>query len=172
MADVPENWKPQPTSRMCFVCGRRNPAGLHLTFYDDLEAGQVKVPLEIPDRYQGYPGIVHGGIVASVLDEVSGRAIALAQPEAPFWVTAKMEVRYHKPTPTETPLVAVGWVERLRNRSARVAGEIRTPDGTVTASVESVVVKPAEETLREWEQEQAFWRVEEERREGNESAET
>ncbi len=172
MTDLPSGWKPQPTSRMCFVCGRQNPAGLHLTFYDDLEAGQVKVPLNIPDTYQGYPGIVHGGIVATVLDEVSGRAIALAQEDAPFWMTAKMEVRYHKPTPTETPLTAVGWVEKLRNRSARVVGEIRRSDGTVTASVASVVVKPSEETLREWEQEQEFWRVEEERRKAEEEAQS
>ncbi len=150
---------PQPTSRMCFVCGRENPVGLHIQFYEDHEHGQVGAHVEIPEAYQGYPGIAHGGIVAAILDEVAGRAIMMNADETPFWVTAKLEIRYRDPTPTETPLEAVGWVVERRRRSAQVAGELRCEDGTVTAEVSSVVVCPREETLREWEQERGFWRV-------------
>jgi uncharacterized protein (TIGR00369 family) len=144
---------------MCFVCGRENPVGLHVQFYEDEETGEVKVPLTIPEHYQGYPGIVHGGILSTLLDEIAGRAIMVGAEDAPFWVTAKMEVRYREPTPTETPLLAVGWVVQRRRRSATVAGEIRLEDGTVTAEVESLVVCPAAETLREWQQERTFWKV-------------
>ena len=160
MDNIPSTWTLQPTSRMCFVCGRENPVGLHLTFYEDREQQQVICPFSLPESYQGYPGIAHGGILASVLDEVSGRAVMIGEDKDVFWVTAKLEVKYRKPTPTETPLTAVGWTIRRRRHSAEVAGEIRLPDGTVTAEVHAIVVIPAPETLREWEAEQAYWRVE------------
>jgi len=157
---VPAHWKLQPTSRMCFVCGRENPVGLHIKFYEDHEDQQLIVRLTIPDRYQGYPGIAHGGILATVLDETAGRALMMVSEDNPFWVTAKLEIRYRKPTPTETPLTVVGWVVRQRSRSAEVAGEIRLPDGTVTVEASALVVCPRGDTLENWEQEQQFWRVE------------
>lgn len=160
MSDQTVNLIPQPTSRMCFVCGRENSAGLHAKFYENREEQQVVVNITLPEKFQGYPGITHGGIIASLLDEVSGRAIMVGKDDAPFWVTARMEVRYRKPTPTKTPLTVVGWVVKERRRSAEVAGEIRLADGSVTAEVSAVVVKPKLETLDEWEQEQQYWRVE------------
>jgi acyl-coenzyme A thioesterase PaaI-like protein len=156
---IPEHWRPQPTSRMCFVCGRENPVGLHIQFYEDHEAQQIVVPIVIPECYQGYPGIAHGGILATILDEASGRAVMMAFEDDPFWVTAKLEVRYRKPTPTETPLTVVGWVVEQRRRSAEVAGEIRLPDGTVTVEASAIIVCPPADTLKDWEQEQQFWRV-------------
>jgi len=153
--------KPQPISRMCFVCGRENPVGLHLHFYEQEDPKRVIAHVEIPDSYQGYPGITHGGIVAAILDEVSGRAIMVGEAETPFWVTAKLELRYRRPTPTETPLQAVGWVVERRARSAQVAGELRLSDGTVTAEVSAVVVQPSNTLLEAWGQEEGYWRVEE-----------
>ncbi len=153
------HWQPQATSRMCFVCGRENPVGLKLQFYEDHETSQVVTPLVIPDVYQGYPGIAHGGILATILDELTGRALMMEAGEDLFWVTAKLEVRYRKPTPTGTPLTAVGWVVRNRRRSAEVAGEIRLADGTVTAEATGLVVCPPKDTLKQWEQEQQFWGV-------------
>lgn len=158
--DAPAHWVPQPTSRNCFVCGRENPVGLHIQFYEDPIAEKVYVPLVIPEAYQGYPGIAHGGILATVLDELSGRAVMIGQPEDPFWVTAKLEIRYRKPTPTETRLTAVGWVVNKRRRTAEVAGEIRLPDGTVTVEAAGVVVCPPKDTLQEWDAEREGWRVE------------
>ncbi len=156
----PTDWIRQPTSRMCFICGRENPVGLHLQFYEDHKAQQVIVPVAIPGRYQSYPGIVHGGILATILDEATGRAVMMVSDDDPFWVTAKLEVRYRKPTPTETPLTVVGWVVKQRRRLAKVAGEVRLADGTVTVEASAVVVCPPEGTLKGWEDEQEFWRVE------------
>lgn len=162
MSEKPSNLKPQPTSRMCFVCGRDNPHGLHLLFYSDEAESQVTSAVVIPDAYQGYPGIAHGGVLAAILDEVTGRAINLGQDETVFWVTAKLELRYRLPTPTETPLTAVGWVVERRSRAAEVAGELRLVDGTVTAEAKAVVVCPSAATLEQWGTERAFWRVEQE----------
>ena len=162
MMEIPSHWVPQPTSRMCFVCGRENAAGLHIQFYEDHENQQIVAPLFIQEQHQGYPGISHGGIVASVLDEISGRAVMMSSDGDPFWVTAKLEIRYRKPTPTETPLLAVGWVVRQRRRTAEVAGEIRQQDGTVTAEVSALVVYPPKDTLNGWDEERKYWRVENE----------
>jgi len=159
MQEIPADWKAQATSRMCFVCGRENPAGLHLTFYEDVTAQQLVVSLTIPERYQGYPGIVHGGILTAILDEIAGRAINVGQDEEQFWVTAKLEMRYRKPTPTAVPLTAVGWVLRQRRNSAEVAGEIRLPDGTVTAEIKALVICPPEATVAGWAVEREHWRV-------------
>lgn len=160
MTEIPESYRPQPTSRMCFVCGRENPVGLHLTFYEDPNTNRIVAPVVIPEHYQGYPGIAHGGILSTILDEASGRAIMIEAEDDPFWVTAKLEIRYRKPTPTETPLEVVGWVVKKRRRSAQVAGEIRLPDGTVTVEASAVVVLPADDTLKDWGQERQYWRVE------------
>lgn len=160
MIEIPSHWIPQPTSRMCFVCGRENTGGLHIQFYEDHQTQQIVAPLLLPERFQGYPGITHGGVIASILDEISGRAVMMSSDDHPFWVTAKMEVRYRKPTPTETPLLAVGWVVKQRRRLAEVAGEIRQQDGTITAEVSAVVICPPKDMLTEWDQEKQFWRVE------------
>ena len=158
--EIPVEWKPQATSRNCFVCGRENPVGLHIRFYEDLANARVVVPLMIPETYQGYPGIAHGGILATVLDELSGRALMRGAEDDVFWVTAKLEVRYRKPTPTETELTAVGWVVSKRRRIAEVAGEIRLADGTVTVEATAVVVLPPKDTLHQWDEEREGWRVE------------
>jgi uncharacterized protein (TIGR00369 family) len=154
-----ETVRKQPGSRMCFLCGRQNPVGLKLDFYEDLEAEQVRVEFAVPDEYQGYPGVVHGGIVAAVLDEVSGRAIMIRGSDEDLMATLKLTVRYRRPTPTETPLVAVGWVERASGMGARVAGEIRLADGTVTAECEATIGNVPQEFRASWEEEKQYWKV-------------
>ncbi|HET91501.1 MAG TPA: PaaI family thioesterase [Chloroflexi bacterium] len=151
--------KKQPNSRMCFLCGRQNPVGLKLDFYEDHEAGQVRVEFVVPDEYQGYPGVVHGGIVAAVLDEVAGRAVMIAGSEEDLMATLRLTIRYRRPTPTETPLLAVGWVERRSGVGARVAGEIRLLDGTVTAEAEATVGAVPDEFRVNWESEKLYWKV-------------
>ena len=97
----------QPNSRHCFVCGVENPIGLHLKFYETAP-GEVTADLNLPNIYQGYPGIVHGGIIAAMLDEAAGRA-HMGPVEAPrFMFTAKLDVRYRKNVPVGQPLRLVG----------------------------------------------------------------
>jgi uncharacterized protein (TIGR00369 family) len=149
----------QPNSRMCFVCGLQNPVGLKLAFYEDHEAEQVRAEFTIPDVYQGYPGVVHGGIVAAILDEVSGRAVMLYSSDENLMATLRMTVRYRRPTPTGTPLTAVGRVEYMGQAGARVTGEIRLPDGAVTAECDSLLAHVPEEFRARWEAEKPYWKV-------------
>ncbi len=77
-----------------------------------------------------------------------------------FFATARMEVRYRRPTPTNTPLVAVGWVAQFGESRSRVKGELRlATDGTVLAECESLIVKPNSEFLSGWGEETAYWRA-------------
>lgn len=147
----------QRTSRMCFVCGRENPAGLKLEFYEDPETNHVRAEVTIPCEYQGYPGVVHGGIVSTILDEVSGRAVMVEEGDDRLMATLRMTVRFHRPTPTETPLTAVGWVTQVGGVGARVSGEIQLSDGTVTAECESLLVEPPAQIKEGWEQEKEYW---------------
>lgn len=149
----------QPNSRMCFLCGRQNPVGLKLEFYEDAEAGLVRTEFSVPEEYQGYPGVVHGGIVAAILDETAGRAVMLRGSDENLMATLKLTVRYRRPTPVCTPLTAIGWVEKMSGVGAQVAGEIRLPDGTVTAECEAVLGAVPEEFRARWEPEKPYWKV-------------
>ena len=63
----------QPNSSMCFACGMDSKIGLKMRFYNS-GPGEVTADYTVDKRYQGYPGIVHGGVVAAMLDEVTARA--------------------------------------------------------------------------------------------------
>ena len=97
----------QPNSKMCFICGLENPIGLKLRIYQT-EPGVIETSYTAPDHFQGYPGVLHGGIVATILDEISGRA-QMGDVAAPrFMFTAKLEVKYRKNVPTGKPLKIIG----------------------------------------------------------------
>jgi uncharacterized protein (TIGR00369 family) len=163
--DPHESLHRQPNSYGCFVCGLSNPIGLKIVFHEDRANKQLRAELTVPEAYRSYPGVVHGGIVATILDETSGRALMIHSGDwDDFFVTARMEVRYRRATPTNTPLVAIGWVERYGNR-ARVRGQlclkegIDGPDPVVLAECDSLVVRPRAEFLDQWDQEVPYWRV-------------
>jgi len=103
--------------------------------------------------------VVHGGIVAAIIDETSGRALLLDGDWENLFVTLKLEVKYRQPTPTGVPLEVVGWVIKRSDTRARVAARVTLPDGTVTAEGEALVVRPPREIYDRWEPEKAYWRV-------------
>lgn len=108
----------QPNSRMCFICGLENPVGLHLHIYET-EPGVVETRYVAPEHFQGYPGVLHGGIVAAILDEVSGRALMGSDPLNPrFMFTAKLEVKYRKNVPINRELRIIGKSIKIKARSA------------------------------------------------------
>ena len=84
----------------------------------------------MPAHYQGYPGIVHGGVLAAMLDEVVARVSMIGDPHH-FMMSVRLEILYRHPVPTETPLRVVGRILRLRGRLGKAEGRIILPDGTV-----------------------------------------
>ena len=150
----------QPNSYGCFICGLHNPIGLKMVFEELPEQGRIEAHLTVSDDYRSYPGVVHGGIVATILDETSGRALMMLTGDInTFFATAKMEVKYRQATPTNTPLVASGWVERAGESRARVKGELRLEDGTLLASCVSVIVRPSGAFMGGWGEEAPYWRA-------------
>lgn len=151
----------QPNARNCFVCGVENQAGLHMSWYNDDEAQLVWCELVVPAQFNGYPGVVHGGIVAAILDETSGRALLLNGNDDALMLTTHLELKYRLPTPTDQPITAVGWIVKGGKNRARVAGEIRLADGTVTAECTARVIKPPSKFLQShsWGEEIPFWKV-------------
>lgn len=108
----------QPNSRHCFICGLENPVGLHLHIYET-EPGVVETQYIAPDHFQGYPGVLHGGIVAALIDEISGRAHMGSDPNNPrFMFTGKLEVKYRKNVPIGKLLKIVGKVGKTKGKVA------------------------------------------------------
>lgn len=147
----------QPNSRMCFICGMQNPAGLKVRFYEDGKT-TVRAEVVIPEVYQGYPGVAHGGVVAALLDEAAGRAVMIGAPER-FMVTAQLKVRYHHPVPIGQTLLLIAHPLRVGTRLARARAELRRPDGTLCAEAEAILVNVPPEIQDTFDAERPFWRI-------------
>jgi acyl-coenzyme A thioesterase PaaI-like protein len=126
----------QANSRSCFVCGVNNPVGLHLSSYET-GPGEVAVDFTAPERYQSYPGVLHGGIIAAILDETAGRAHIRGFPPR-FMFTAKLEIRYRKNVPTGQPLKIIGRAGKERPRMAESWAGIYGQDGTLLAEANAL----------------------------------
>ncbi len=130
----------QPNSRNCFVCGVENPVGLHLDFYEN-DAGEVIVETIVPEAFNGYPGVAHGGIVASLVDEVLGRVHMGSDPEKPrFMFTARLTVHYRKPVPVGKPIRIVGHAKNSKAHSATSTAEIFDENGVLLAEADALLV--------------------------------
>lgn len=149
----------QPSSRTCFLCGKQNDIGLKMEWYNNPEKNQVEAEITIPEHFNGYPGVAHGGIIAAILDETAGRAVMLDGNFENLFVTLKLEVTYRKITLTNTPLSVTGWLLKGSGKRRKVASEIKLPDGTVTAECEALVSRPPKEVTDSWEPEKKFWKV-------------
>ncbi|MCC6259971.1 MAG: PaaI family thioesterase [Anaerolineales bacterium] len=114
----------QPNSRHCLVCGLENPIGLHLHIYET-EPGIVETEYIAPEHFQGYPGVLHGGMVAAIIDEVSGRALMGSDPENPrFMFTGKLEIKYRKNVPLGKRLRIIGKALKSKGKIAEAWGGI------------------------------------------------
>ena len=147
----------QPNSKHCFVCGRENPYGLKLEFYETAP-GEVFVEYIVPEQFQGYPGVVHGGVVAAILDEVIGRVHMGGDPPR-FMFTARLDVRYRKNVPIGEPLRIVGHAGKSRERTAIATGQIFGPDGDLLAEAEAMLVNVPDGIADQVDLEALGWKV-------------
>jgi acyl-coenzyme A thioesterase PaaI-like protein len=145
----------QPNSSMCFVCGRDNPAGLHMHFFTGAD-GCVYADYVPQTLHQGYPGIMHGGLVTAMLDEIIGRTAIASD----LWcMTAKLQVRFRKPVPIDAPLKLKGEITSQSNRVIEGRGEVRLPDGTLAAEANGTFIRIPDSQLDEFKRALASWRV-------------
>lgn len=116
----------------CFACS--NPAGLNLSFFHTEDG--VLTRCRIPETYCGFDGLVHGGIIATIMDETSCWAIfgRLGR----LGVTREMTTRFLRPVAIESDLVVEGKVVEYDQRGARVTVSLCDAGGTLLAEGESL----------------------------------
>jgi acyl-coenzyme A thioesterase PaaI-like protein len=149
----------QPNSRMCFICGVENPVGLHLHIYE-LEPGVVETSYTAPEHFQGYPGVLHGGIVAAILDEISGRAHMGPADNPRFMFTGKLEVKYRRNVPVQKPLRIVGKAGRLRSHAAEAwAGIYDAESGELLAEANALHINVPKDQFDVSDLEGLGWKV-------------
>lgn len=147
----------QPGSKMCFVCGQENPVGLKLNFYETAP-GEVTVDYVAPEHFQGYPGVLHGGIAATILDEMAGRTHMGENPPR-FMYTAKLEIKYRKSVPVGQPLKIIGRAGKDRGRVAEGWAGIFDNEGNLLVEANALLVNIPEETLDSANLEELGWKV-------------
>lgn len=149
----------QPNSRMCFICGLENPVGLKLRIYE-VEPGMVESTFTAPEHFQGYPGVLHGGIIATIIDEISGRAVMSLADKTRFMFTARLEVKYRMNVPIGKPLRLVGRAGQDKGRSAESwAGIYDAESGELLAEGNTLLVNVPKEKLEAASYEEMGWKV-------------
>lgn len=121
--------EPNPENK-CFGCGGSADGGMRLTFEQDNLNRRIVGRFVMGERYQGGGGMLHGGIIAMLLDEAMGKVCRFREARA---VTAEMTIDYLKPILVDQEIVVEAFETAQRGRSLFHMGEIRDLDGVVLA---------------------------------------
>jgi uncharacterized protein (TIGR00369 family) len=121
----------------CFACGERNPIGLKLKF---AWAGEeYRTRFTVRPEHAGWAGIAHGGLIATVLDEVMARLLWEKGHQA---LTAKLEVRFHRPVEIGESLDVSGRIARASARLVETHAQARAADGALVAEARAISLPP------------------------------
>lgn len=123
--------------QMCFVCGKRNRNGLQLDF-ELVGEDRIRTEFIPPKRFQGWKDILHGGIIATILDEVMVNAAYLRKIMA---VSAKLEIRLRKPAAIGERLIFYGQILKQGAKTLDVKAWAEQENGTVVAEATGLLVK-------------------------------
>jgi uncharacterized protein (TIGR00369 family) len=135
----------------CFACGSLNAHGLHLVLHAGDDRCWIETTLE--DRFQGWDGIAHGGIICTLLDEVMAWALV----EHDMWgVTARMQVEFKRPVPIGTPIRGEGRVTAVRRRIVEAEAALHDPEGNVLARATGTFVAASDDMKRELKERYGF----------------
>lgn len=127
------------------VCGVDNEFSLGARFYE-LDNKELACTFETKWFHQSYPGRLHGGVAAAILDETAGRAIDALEPGT-WAVTTELNVKYKKPIPIDTKLKAIGRITLNNRKIFEAEGEIILPDGTIAATCWGKYLKMTDKTM-------------------------
>ena len=138
---------PNPTNT-CFGCGGANDRGMKLTFEQDDATKRIRGAFKLGAEYQGGPGFIHGGIIATVLDEAMGKVCRFREVRA---VTAELIVEYLKPVSVDAPLLIEAYEVEKTGRNLHFVGEIRNQAGDLLARGRGrfVVIEPREPRVKD-----------------------
>jgi acyl-coenzyme A thioesterase PaaI-like protein len=128
--DVPGVPRFEVAPHHCFACGTTNVHGLGLVLH--VEPRSAWTAFTLGRDFQGWDGIAHGGIIATVLDEVMAWSLAGGDD---WGFTARMAVEFRRPVPIGVPLRAEGTISRHRRRMIETSAHVvRAEDGQLLAS--------------------------------------
>ena len=140
------DFDPRLYDQVCFACGARNQHGLHLRFSREAAeagGGAVVCRYDPKPEDQGFPGVMHGGVLAALLDE--SMAWAMWAADRALGVTAKMETRYRKTVGTTGTLTVRGRVVRMRGRRIEVEATVDDASGERLAEATALFMRLAPE---------------------------
>jgi len=132
-----------PHTSGCVVCGHDNPFGLHLRLFVDEQTGIVTCPFEPAARHIGFEGIVHGGVIATVLDEAMVWAATWAGKR--FCVCGELNVRFRESVILGGPLQVVAKVIAHRSRLITTEGTLADDQGRILVSASGKYVPVSSE---------------------------
>ncbi len=121
----------------CFICGKNNPVGLKAVFIMDPDGRRAETTVRIPELYQGWQGITHGGIISALLDEICAQACICCGLDV---VTSEIRIRYRQPVPTGSTVRVTGEITGERRRLVDVKGRLEL-DGVVMAEADVVMFR-------------------------------
>ncbi len=139
MTEAKENLTPlaHAAQNRCFGCGKSNPSGLHLEFLLAADHSVVCLPV-VSDSYEGPTGYLHGGIIATMLDETMSKAVRASGFTA---MTRHMEVDYLRPVPSGGPLRLEGRITRSEGRKHWTEAKVLDAKGIMLASAKGVFIE-------------------------------
>ncbi|HHX97190.1 MAG TPA: PaaI family thioesterase [Clostridia bacterium] len=115
-----------------FACGKQNPRGLGLSF--SLENERVITIFIPPEIYQGYPGILHGGITSTIFDEVMSQCLFVNHK---MGFTARLEVRFRAHIPILKPVRFEAWIEQEKGRLVDLKSKAILETGKLAAEAKA-----------------------------------
>ena len=128
----------------CFGCGPASATGLRLEFFLTENRSVVSAPV-VPDTFCGHPGYLHGGIIATLLDEAMSKSV---RARGCVSMTRNMEVDFLRPVPSSTPLRLEGRVTRNEGRKHWSEARILNQHGTVLAQSKGLFVEVSADQVK------------------------
>jgi acyl-coenzyme A thioesterase PaaI-like protein len=148
----------QQNSKMCLVCGMKNPYGLKTKFFET-ETNELVAVFTPSEVHQSYPNRMHGGVTTAILDETMGRAINANRDNMVWGVTVELTTQFKKPIPLNVELKVVGRITSETSRIFEGEGELLLPDGTVAATGKGKYVKLPLEKIADFDAAEQEWKV-------------
>ena len=140
-----ENRKILPGSKSCFVCGEENQAGYHLR--SEWAGDKVVIRHTAQERDSGFRGMMHGGLLVTLLDEVMAWAVIISTEKLFFAV--EVNARFHKPVPIGSEIVIEGWVTRKSPRLCLTEGRVWLGENIEAANATAKFMKMPETLSRD-----------------------
>ncbi len=121
----------------CFACGSENPDGLKLEFKYSKDNSRVETTYIPPEKFQGWKGIVHGGIITTLLDEVMAKAAVKKGYQV---LTGEITTRFKTPAKILEPLRCEAEIEEVKKKLLYVKGTAYNKSGKVIAEARSKMI--------------------------------